>query len=206
MAKASFSEKKLQNWVYEHLTDGTLVASIENLDEALEIASAYRSDPFVSDLNGFLFSVAKLRWAKEVERIADWHSPVKEVSVARTGGHPLEIDVLAQTRRLGEFVVIELKRNKDTERQAVTELTAYANALSVLFPTLPPQRISLAVIATDWNHLLVNALTLLLVFHRYNIVGLKAIPDAHSTRLDFKLRIVDFVALAVCRRGDLDSS
>lgn len=199
MAKIQFSEKDLQDWLYKRLIDGNLADSITNLDESLQIARAYQAEPFVSDLNGFLFSMAKVRWAEGVEGIANWHSPLTEVSVAQTGGRPLQIDILAQTTRFGEFVVIELKRDRNTERQAVTELAAYANALSNIFPTLPPQRISLAVIATNWNRLLANALTLLAIFHRYVIVGLEPEVLGNSEELDFSLKIVDFPNLGSVR-------
>jgi hypothetical protein len=194
MTEVSFLENQLQDWFYDRLANGALVDSIVNLDESLQIARAYRKDPFVSDLNGFLFSMAKARWAEAVETIARWYSPAKEVSVAKTGGRPLQIDVLGRKSQLGEFVIIELKRAKSTERQAITELAAYTNALSSIFPTLPPRQVSLAVVATNWDSLLANALTLLLVFHRYNIVGFR-VEAANADKTDFVLRIVDFTKL-----------
>ena len=189
-----FSEQELQDWLRLRLANGDLANYIENLDEALLISKAYQDNPFTSDLNGFLFSMAKARWAEAVDGIASWHSPGDEVSVARTGGRPLQIDLLARTTQHGGFAIIELKRDRVTERQAVTELAAYTYSLSSIFPGLPPQWTTLAVVATGWNAPLANALTLLLLFHKYRIVGLSAKtrgPDAS----EFTLRIVDFTQL-----------
>lgn len=77
-----------------------------------------------------------------VSKISDIHAQIKhlfligvEVSLGNQGTSKIRADFLATREGNTGIFIIELKKSKQTEREAFTELLAYANHLNYLFPS-----------------------------------------------------------------------
>lgn len=71
----------------------------------------------------------------------------KEVRLERENSSATRIDLLGRCVESSGLTIIELKKSKQTERQAFTELMAYANHFCTLFPTLGEDAITTILIA-----------------------------------------------------------
>lgn len=70
----------------------------------------------------------------------------KEIKLKKSGDSTTRIDLLGNSECIG-LAIIELKKSKQTERQAFTELLAYANHFCSIFPGLTESAINTILIA-----------------------------------------------------------
>ena len=70
----------------------------------------------------------------------------RELRLEKSGDTTTRIDLLGNSECIG-LSIIELKKSKQTERQAFTELLAYANHFCSTFPGLTEQAINTILIA-----------------------------------------------------------
>lgn len=78
-------------------------------------------------------------------------------SISLTTGEVLRPDILCFNPESKTFVVFEVKRASETERQTVTELAGYEQELRNLLPFLGNFDICFVVVAADWSTLLTHA-------------------------------------------------
>ena len=70
----------------------------------------------------------------------------RELRLEKTGDSTTRIDLFGNSESIG-LTIIELKKSKQTERQALTELLAYANHFCSIFPGLTENAINTILIA-----------------------------------------------------------
>ncbi len=70
----------------------------------------------------------------------------RELRLEKSGDSTTRIDLFGNSERIG-LAIIELKKSKQTERQAFTELLAYANHFCSIFPGLTEHAINTILIA-----------------------------------------------------------
>ncbi len=109
----------------------------------------------------------------------------KEVRLDKTSDSTTRIDLLGQSFRGAGIIIIELKKSKQTERQAFTELLAYANHFSILFPALGEDSILSILIAPMESRTVRDAYFQELVTNGKNTIAL--IPKLHGD--DFSLEV-----------------
>ncbi len=81
-----------------------------------------------------------------VEGLDSLYLSAKELRLEKAGDSTTRIDLLGNSESIG-LTIIELKKSKQTERQAFTELLAYANHFCSLFPGLNESAINTILIA-----------------------------------------------------------
>lgn len=75
------------------------------------------------------------------------HLDGKEVQLIRESDTATRIDLLGHIDQSGDLAIIELKKSDQTERQAFTELLAYANHFCTLFPPLSESSLTSILVA-----------------------------------------------------------
>ena len=108
----------------------------------------------------------------------------QEVRLEKATDTTTRIDLLGSSGRTS-LTIIELKKSKQTERQAFTELLAYANHFSVLFPGLGEHSILSILVAQMESRTVRDAYFQELVTNRKNVVAL--IPKVADD--DFSLEV-----------------
>ena len=115
---------------------------------------------------------AEKRINKAVEDLNSLVLDGKEVHLERSDDSTTRIDLLGRTLEGTGLTIIELKKSKQTERQAFTELLGYANHFSVLFPGLGDHNILSVLVAPMGNRVVRDAYFQELVTNRKNVVAL----------------------------------
>ena len=107
----------------------------------------------------------------------------QEIRLGKATDTTTRIDLLGSSEGTG-LTIIELKKSKQTERQAFTELLAYANYFSVLFPGLGEHGILSVLVAQMESRTVRDAYFQELVTNRKNVVALLPKIDADNFSLE----------------------
>ena len=127
-----FTEKEIQNYIWDHKDD-----FIDFLIEPLNLDQI--------DFNEELSNVTaqSLVRNKINKKLDELHSKLYdmkfigcEVPLEQSSNSTIRADFLAVFPGDTGFAVVELKKSKQTERQAFTELLAYSNHMTTLFPAM----------------------------------------------------------------------
>lgn len=197
--KLTCDEKKIQSFIYDNLRN--LDSFIKNYEEILE----YKTDSSSPETGSFEDFVKQFMFNNFLKSIRKFRcfSPIgKEIPVMKTGGRPLSIDILANNYETGEFFIIEIKRSYNTEREAITEILAYANGLRSEFPELSTEDILIVIIARNWQPSLWNATVFLMLFFRVNIVPIQII-DLDYDEIRDKVMNISLEILIPSKKGNL---
>lgn len=96
-------------------------------------------------------------------------------------------DFIIVNEENNKIVLMELKGNKQTEREALTELMAYSQEIKNQLPFLTNYDLYYVVISTDFNTLLDHSIGGLLLGSNYNLLCLK--PQMDSDELTISIHI-----------------
>ena len=129
-----FTEKQIQEHIWKYRDD---------LPELIDEFERPALNEFGSDKKAIEEVTAeKILYNLIVERIADIHDAVRctflfgmEVPLGNEGETKIRTDFLGKSEGRPGIYIFELKKDKQTERQAFTELLAYANQLNFKFPS-----------------------------------------------------------------------
>ncbi len=106
----------------------------------------------------------------------------KELRLTKSGSSTTRIDLLGQSENAG-VIIIELKRDKQTERQSFTELLAYANHFCSIFPGTTEASITSILIAPMQSRTVRDAYVQELVINRKNVLALIPEVDGKEVKL-----------------------
>ncbi len=95
----------------------------------------------------------------------------KELRLERSEGHPTRVDLFGTGEDTG-ITIIELKKSGQTERQAFTELLAYANHFCSVFPGLTESALTVVLVAPMTTRTARDAYAQELVSNRKNVLAL----------------------------------
>ena len=154
-------ESEIAAWLVKAIEDETLLDAI---DDRASIETAFNSfsDDSVIPAFGFdhLSRRANIRAAATVLRNLTLLEVVSvDKSISLTTGEVLRPDVLCFNPESRTLVVFEIKRDKLTERQAITELAGYEQELRNTLPMLGDFDVNFIVLSTQWDTLLDHAVS-----------------------------------------------
>ena len=95
-----------------------------------------------------------------------------EVPLHKQGDSTIRADFLGVSLRKPGFVILELKKSNQTERESFTELLAYSNHITTAFPTMCKEDIYYILIAPMDGRIVREALIQSLIFDRKLIYAL----------------------------------
>lgn len=142
-------QKKLVDYINEHRT---FLDLIKNSDD-IEI-------PEITDKNDFdLDKILKINNLKKysdiLEELIDLEIILADKNISFEKQEILRPDiVLFNPDRNYTFVVVEIKKDKQTEREALTELLAYQQEIKNACPFISDKNINFVLISKDWSPLL----------------------------------------------------
>jgi hypothetical protein len=169
------TEAAIQSWFEANCRAGELQAHIDNREEF--DAAAQRA--MLSWAPAGLYRTiqeALVRSADTVlQRLAIAELVCCNTDISCFEGDVLKPDLVLMDRDRGRFVVVELKKSHQTERQAITELMAYGQAIEYLYPGAP---VAFVLVSHDWRPLLDYAVVKQIVSGHHEMLALKIEPCA----------------------------
>lgn len=197
--KLTCDEKKIQSFIYDNLKHlDSFIKNYEEIHEDETYSSSSETGSFDDFVKQFIFK----NFVKSIRKFRCFSPIGKEIPVIKTGRRQLSIDILANNYETGEFFIIEIKRSYKTEREAVTEILAYANGLRSKFPELSTEDILIVIIARNWQPSLWNATVFLMLFFRVNIVPIQII-DLDYDEIRDEVRNISLEILIPLKKGNL---
>lgn len=135
------NENELRDMLFDQHRETFSELIVKNKPPARLKAASF---PSISDL---LRQRTEAKINASLDDIELLHLDGKEVQLARSGDSTTRIDLLGHIEESGDLAIIELKKSGQTERQAFTELLAYANHFCTLFPPLSESSLRSILIA-----------------------------------------------------------
>lgn len=134
MSVINFTEKQIQNQIWKYRDE------LFDIIEDFAIPPLYKFDENENSIREL--SAYKILFNTVINRISEIYDDLKsvhllgnEVSLGNVGETKIRADFLGKAEGAPGIYIIELKKDKQTERQAFTELLAYANQINAKFPS-----------------------------------------------------------------------
>lgn len=163
-----FSEKQIQNYIWDHRDEFELFLDDPEFLQQVE----FKND--LSDVSAQ--SLIKNQINKKLEKL---HSKLYgiefigcEVPLEQESNSTIRADFLAYFPDDTGIAVVELKKSSQTERQAFTELLAYSNHLTTLFPAMSREDSVYILISPMTTRIARDAVIQSLTFDNRQIVAL----------------------------------
>lgn len=216
------SEKEIQAFIEKTIQNGELHRRIPGRDDLEKAALAHQSADFVANFNlDYLLRVKSIASSSAVlEMLQD----VDIVSTSRNNisserGERLFPDLVLVSRTTGHIIILEIKRDNQTSREALTELLAYEQEIRNQLPYLSNSQIAFVLVSSEYPVLLSHAIGQAVLWQDKNILSLHvteanddfAVAITHpvgwsSTRLNFvPANCFEIAELTVEARSDQES-
>lgn len=179
-------EQEVQDWLEAVIIADALNDVIDGADGVDSALRATESDEFWPTFPiDYLTRVGNLRAAQQVLRSLHTLELVSKSnrSISQEKGESLFVDLLYCTRATSQFVLFEIKNQKATTREAVSELLAYEHEALNHTPFLSANDIMMVVVSRDFPPLLEHAVTGLNTWSRRRVLCLRFDDSAESPRL-----------------------
>lgn len=131
-----------------------------------------------------LQQMAERRINQALDELSDLVLIAKELRLERANDSTTRIDLFGCSGGTG-LTIIELKKSKQTERQAFTELLGYANHFCQIFPGLTEDSITSILVSPMQTRIVRDAYTQELIANNKNIVAL--IPSGKNGVIQLKV-------------------
>lgn len=192
----NLSEKELQEKIINLLNEEKITSAISGLDQLKALIDIDGNSDF---LPGYQIDFQlKTKYARSaitvIESLAFAEiisgdiikniSLQKDTTLVKERLYP---DVVLASREESTFILIELKKDSQTEREAITELLAYAIELKNHLPNIADSDIHLVIVSPAFNVLLDHSVSSLLLGSKFNVLALK--PKMENGQLLFQVHI-----------------
>ncbi|WP_336717630.1 hypothetical protein [Chryseobacterium mucoviscidosis] len=177
------SERELQKSIIEVLKKEIILDSIIGIEELNDHLDRDIDDKFIPGFQiDFQLRTSYFRKAKVVLDSFSLYEiisgeEIKNISIQQDTKEKKERlypDILLTNVEKNSFSILELKKDKQTEREAITELFAYAIELKNHLPNIADSDINLVIISTEFNTLLDHSISSIVLGTKFNILALKA--------------------------------
>lgn len=185
MGSSPALEDEIVEWLVERIESEQLTDFIEGCEYVRKVADAFRQEsalPFFG-----IDQLSRRASAHAAATVLDSLEGLQIVSVNKsislTKDEMLRPDILCFNPETRTFVIFEVKRDKSTEREAVSELAGYEQELRNVLPLLGQHDIHFVVVSTEWSVLLTHAVASLNTWSAKNCLALKVITSARPFRM-----------------------
>ncbi len=180
------SEAEIQRRLEEAIASGTLCQHIAGRDAIDRANSAGLSRSFIPDFNlDYLMRRLSIRSAARVLAALDQVDLIstarRNISADRT--ERLFPDLVLVSRATGHVLVVEIKRDDQTTREAMTELFAYEQEIRNQLPYLPGDQIMFVLVASSFPTLLSHAVGQAILWQRKQVLALQVVDRGESLLL-----------------------
>lgn len=181
----TFSEAEIQKYIW---------SCRERFADLLEVVDPLDDIPLKEDLSDLTplalvrnRTLARLR--KAFEKLSHIELIGMEVPLEQHSNSTIRADFLATFPGDTGIGIVELKKSAQTERQAFTELLAYSNHLTTIFPAMSKEDSVYVLIAPFETRICRDALIQSLTFDNRIIVGLTPVLNDPTCLTSLKLRL-----------------
>ena len=180
------TELEIQQWLEATIAADNFVAAIEGRSQIEAVLKAWRSPDYWPQLP--IDYLTRLRVVETANEMIDELHGLEQVSsssrsISRTKGEALFVDLLYARPDGSKFVAIEVKKDRATAREAITELLAYEHEIQNHIPFESSRDVLLVIVARDFPALLDHAVCGLVTWGRRRILCLKFEDSAGNPRL-----------------------
>ncbi|MBO0409205.1 hypothetical protein [Aeromonas hydrophila] len=176
------SENEFRDYLYENHKDD-LFSLITGIKEPPKY-----DDNEWTNINRVLQRITENKINTLIESLFDLCLLAKELTLIKSGDSTTRIDLFGNTSENG-ISIIELKKSKQTERQAFTELLGYSNHMCSIFPGATEANVTSILISPMESRIVRDAFVQELVFNRKNIIAL--IPKVVNGRISLQVYYPD---------------
>ncbi|WDW10703.1 hypothetical protein [Priestia aryabhattai] len=171
-------ESELQKELLNIIECGNLYSCINNIDDIRNPLKQEKMENFIPNYS--IDYLLKQRYCHSANRVLEMISgelelingkDIRSISLEKT--ERLYPDFVLVNNETEQFIIVELKRSSGAEREAVTELIAYAQELKNHLPFLSNYDYSFIVVSTVFETLLRHSIGSLILDTTINILCLK---------------------------------
>jgi hypothetical protein len=176
------SEQAIQDWLEELVASDKLHAAIKGADKVNSALRDWESPEFWPDFPiDYLARLRNLRAAQSVFRSLHSLELVSKnrSSISQTKGESLFVDLLYCNRERSQFIIVEVKNQRASVRETVTELLAYEHEILNHITFAGSNDILMVVVSREFSTLLDHAITGLNTWSRRKILCLR-LDDADN--------------------------
>ncbi|HDR7807283.1 MULTISPECIES: hypothetical protein [Bacillus] len=190
---AQVYEEVLQGELLKIIQSGQFYDSIQGIEEIDRLNERdYDEDLFPKFTIDYLLRQKAYRSAKFIlQSLKEGFTIINGNSirsVSLQSGEYLMPDFLLVNDETQQVIIIELKREKNAERQTVTEITGYAHEVKNHLPFLADYNFSFVIVSTEYNTLLQHSVGNLLLNNTHKVLCLNpVIKDNKISCLDIVL-------------------
>lgn len=180
-------EKVLQEWIEQLVSDGSLFETIEERDRADPSTYFQNNEKFIPSFPiDFLMRQRSLAATEHVLGRLQIPELISTASanISLNRSERLFPDLLLCDPESGSLVLVEIKRSKSTEREAITQLMAYEHEIRNHYPFLSNLDICHVVIAMDYSPLLDHSIAGLVTWNEKQVLCLRASGTEGNIRLE----------------------
>jgi hypothetical protein len=164
------TEDKIQKWLennYENLQSIILNTEIiDNINKDDKIVPYYSID--------YMINKKIIKSAKFVfDNLYLLELITANQNISLETSERLFPDLLLFNPETNKFIIVEIKRSSQAEREAITELLAYEQELQNIFPFMSKLEVCFIVISADYNTLLEHSIYSLALWQNKKILPLK---------------------------------
>lgn len=182
MSKETVLEDEIVAWLVGLIERDQLAEAIEGCEQVREVARTFQQESVLPSFG--IDQLSRRASAHAAEAVLDNLGLLEIISVNKsislTKDEMLRPDILCFNPETKTFVIFEVKRDKATEREAVSELAGYEQELRNALPLLGQHDINFVVVSTQWNVLLTHAVASLNTWSAKNCLALKISVDSSS--------------------------
>lgn len=139
-------------------------------------------------LSFLLQQIAEIKINRILDGLESLVITAKELRLQKKGDATTRIDLFGNSETNG-LTIIELKKSKQTERQAYTELLAYANHFCSIFPGLTESAINSILIAPMETRTVRDAFVQELIGNNKSVAAL--VPKQHNCKISLNVYYPD---------------
>ncbi|QNY26235.1 hypothetical protein IC763_11935 [Acinetobacter seifertii] len=176
----------------ESIRNGNLYEIIKNKEEAISLANTNNFN-FVPN-----FSFDYLSRKRNIQASNNVLDTLKlleiisvDLSVSLIKGEILRPDLVCYNPEKRVFVIFEIKRDKLTERQALTEIYAYEQEIRNIIPFIGNSEIQTVIISKDWDTLLEHAVSNYNAWSNKNCLALTISEITPKINFELSLKIAN---------------
>ncbi len=181
------NEQAVQRFIGELIKNNALLEAITGKESVVTAAARRRGPGIIPTLSIDSLQRDRIILAADeaLTALSDIEIISGDTSISRSPGEILRPDFVLFNRSLGRIILVELKDDKQPERQAVTELLAYERELRNHFPFMGGMEVVFVLVARDWSNLLNHAYAALAMRGRPSLLAL----TVSGEEPDFKLEV-----------------
>ncbi|QEM03734.1 hypothetical protein DIU31_009490 [Mucilaginibacter rubeus] len=187
MTRINFSEKEIQEHIWKYKDDFYEIIGEFELPPLYQFNHNEQSiEELTSDK--ILFNIIIERIRNIFEDLQSLRLFGNEVSLGNIGETKIRADFLGKAEGIPGIYIVELKKDGQTERQAFTELLAYANQINAKFPSHSRDDNVFILICPMYGKTIEDAFLQSLVFDKRKICILHPIFEDENEITSLKLK------------------